>query len=88
MQDGVNPFLQLTLKQRKPVSSVVRHLIQKWGGRSAAIGELLLFPFSAQVESMGTCQRWSLHDANVNAGDVYSALGNPTVFRLRHATFY
>lgn len=83
-QDGVNPFLQLTLKHRKPVSSVIRHLIQKWGGSSAATGELFLFPFSAQVESMSTCQRWSLHDANFNAGDVYSALGNPTVFRLRY----
>lgn len=83
-QDGVNPFLQLTLKHRKPVSSVIRHLIQKWGGSAAATGELFLFSFSAQVESMSTCQRWSLHDANVNAGDVYSALGNPTVFRLRY----
>eukprot|EP00250_Pteridium_aquilinum_P008893 c18286_g1_i1 orf=1072-3648(-) len=86
-QDGVHPFLQLTLKPRKSVSSVVRHLVQKWGRSSAATGELLLFPFSTQVESMGTCQSWSLHDANVNAGDVHCALGNPTVFRLRYGWF-
>lgn len=84
-QDGLNPFLQLTLKSRKPISSVVRHLIQKWGRSSAAMGEFYLFPFNVQMENLASCKSWSLHDASVNAGDVYSSLGNPTVFRLRYA---
>ncbi|KAI5062985.1 hypothetical protein GOP47_0021532, partial [Adiantum capillus-veneris] len=86
-QDGLNPFLQLTLKPRKPISSVVRHLIQKWGRSSAAMGEFYLFPFNAQSENISSCKSWSLHDANVSAGDVFSCLGNPSVFRLRYGWF-
>ncbi|MCO5563607.1 hypothetical protein L7F22_017254 [Adiantum nelumboides] len=83
-QDGLNPFLQLTLKPRKPITSVIRHLIQKWGRSSAAMGEFFLFPFYAQLETIARCKSWSLHDANANAGDVFSSLGNPSVFRLRY----
>ncbi|KAH7425140.1 hypothetical protein KP509_11G041400 [Ceratopteris richardii] len=84
-QDGHNPFLQLTLKPRKPISSVVRHLVQKWCGCSAAVGELRLFSYNAQSEKITNNMEWSLHDANINAGDVHSALGSPNLFRLRYA---
>ncbi|CAM6105997.1 unnamed protein product [Calypogeia fissa] len=84
-QDGHNPHLELTLKARKSISSVLHHLVQKWGRSTIASGDLRLFPFSTQWSNVSACQSWSLQDLNVSAADVHAALGSPAVFRLRYA---
>lgn len=83
-QDGLNPYLELTLKPRKAISSVLQHLAQKWARCSVAAGHPQLFPFSMQAKNLSVCQSWSLDDALITAGDVHAALGHPSVFRLRY----
>ena len=83
LQDGLNPYLELTLKPRKAMSSVIRHLSQKWGRASAAAGQLHLFPYSQESKIISSGQGWSIEQTTSNAGDVFAALGNPSVFRLR-----
>ncbi|BBN17270.1 hypothetical protein Mp_7g13240 [Marchantia polymorpha subsp. ruderalis] len=84
-QDGLNPHLELTLKARKSISSVLNHLTQKWGRSSIASGELRLFPFNTQWSSLASRKSWSYLDSNVSAAEVHATLGNPAVFRLRYA---
>ncbi|GLJ17001.1 hypothetical protein SUGI_0294110 [Cryptomeria japonica] len=86
-KDGHNPYLELTLKARKMISSVLQHLMQKWGSSSVATGELMLFPYNAQWKDLLNCQNWTLKDTAACAGDVYAALGSPTIFRLRYGWF-
>ncbi|KAL2613046.1 hypothetical protein R1flu_024738 [Riccia fluitans] len=86
-QDGLNPHLELTLKARKSISSVLNHLTQKWGRAAVATGDLRLFPFSSQRSCGAIRQSWSNLDSDVSAADVHAALGNPTVFRLKYAWF-
>ncbi|KAL3680029.1 hypothetical protein R1sor_022985 [Riccia sorocarpa] len=86
-QDGLNPHLELTLKARKSISSVLNHLAQKWGRASVATGNLRLFPFSSPLSSGAIRQSWSYLDSDLSAADVHAALGNPAVFRLKYAWF-
>lgn len=86
-KDGHNPYLELTLKARKMISSVLQHLMQKWGSSSVASGELMLFPYNAQCKDILNSQSWTLKDTAACAGDVYAALGSPTIFRLRYGWF-
>ncbi|KAL9229684.1 hypothetical protein vseg_005124 [Gypsophila vaccaria] len=83
-KDGRNPFLELTLSSRKKISSVITHLLNKWGTSSIAIGELMLFPFNAVVENLASHKSWRSSDFGITAGDVHSAVGNPEIFRLRY----
>lgn len=83
-KDGHNPHLELTLKARKMISSVLQHLMQKWGHSTAASGELMLFPYSAQWKDLPNCQSWTLNETSASAGDVHAAVGSPTIFRLRY----
>ncbi|KAF5750410.1 TSL-kinase interacting protein 1 [Tripterygium wilfordii] len=84
--DKHNPHLELTLSTRKKISSVLEHLNRKWGNSSAASGDLMLFPYSAQRENLVGCQRWT-QDSTVSAADVYAMIGSPPVFRLRYGWF-
>lgn len=82
LQDKHNPHLELTLSNRKRISSVLEHLNRKWGGSSVASGELMLFPYGAQRENLVGHQSWT-QDSIASAADVYSMIGSPPVFRLR-----
>ncbi|KAL1209917.1 TSL-kinase interacting protein 1 [Cardamine amara subsp. amara] len=55
--DKHNPHLELTLSNRKKISSVLEHLNRKWGSSSCATGELLLFPYNARKETVTCHQR-------------------------------
>eukprot|EP00262_Sarcandra_glabra_P014543 TRINITY_DN4274_c0_g3_i1.p1 TRINITY_DN4274_c0_g3~~TRINITY_DN4274_c0_g3_i1.p1 ORF type:complete len:640 (+),score=113.85 TRINITY_DN4274_c0_g3_i1:241-1920(+) len=86
-KDEHNPHLELTLSSRKKISSVLEHLIRKWGNSVIASGELMLFPFSIQQENLFRYQRWTLKDTVASAAEVYAAIGSPDVFRLRYGWF-
>ncbi|KAM5577558.1 hypothetical protein ABKV19_008085 [Rosa sericea] len=85
-KDGFHPYLELTLRARKKISSVLKHLISKWGSSSAAVGEPVLFPYRIQ-DSVSSNRRWTLNDAETSAGDVYAAIESPEIFRLRYGWF-
>jgi hypothetical protein len=70
------------LAPRKKVSSIVQHLNTKWGRSSCAKGDLMLFPYSARLDSIADSEKWTLKDS-CTAGDVYVAVGSPSTFRLR-----
>ncbi|KAK1384454.1 hypothetical protein POM88_022189 [Heracleum sosnowskyi] len=86
-KDGYNPFLELTLRARKKISSVITHIDTKWGSSSIATGKLILVPYSTTVDKVASGKRWTLDDISVTAGDVYAAMDSPAVFRLRYAWF-
>ncbi|KAI3499763.1 hypothetical protein L1887_35572 [Cichorium endivia] len=79
-KDGLNPYLELTLRARKKISSVINHIHTKWGGSSIAIGELMLLPYESHLKH-------SFINTKITAGDVYTALQNPSVFRLSYGWF-
>lgn len=81
-----NPYLELTLTARKRITSVLEHLIRKWGRSSIASGNLILFPYSAQRDNIIGYRRWTMETV-VTAADVYASLGSPQVFRLRYGWF-
>eukprot|EP00249_Psilotum_nudum_P015000 c25111_g1_i1 orf=225-2951(+) len=83
-KDGLCPHLELTLKSRKTISSVIQHLNQKWGRPSIASSELRLFPFNMQWKKFPACQSWSSTDMLISAEDVFTTLGSPEVFRLKY----
>ncbi|XP_076925867.1 TSL-kinase interacting protein 1-like [Bidens hawaiensis] len=87
--DGLNPFLELTLKARKKISSVINHIHTKWSGSRIAIGEPMLVPYDAHLRQSqsAVCTRWTSKDSNITAGDVYTAVQSPAVFRLRYGWF-
>ncbi|KAF8403106.1 hypothetical protein HHK36_011200 [Tetracentron sinense] len=85
-KDEHNPHLELTLSARKKMSSVLEHLNRKWGNASIASGEMMLFPYSAQRESLAGYQRW-MQDTIASAADVYAIIGSPPLFRLRYGWF-
>lgn len=82
-KDGHHPYLELTLKARKRISSVLKHLQTKWGSSTFATGEPVLYPYSKQ-EAKSCPDRWTLDDKDVRAGDVHAAIGSPALFRLRY----
>ncbi|KAM3341196.1 TSL-kinase interacting protein 1 [Capsicum galapagoense] len=84
--DNHNPFLELTLSNRKKMSSVMEHLNRKWGSSSIATGELVLFPFHVQMESLVRSLRWT-KDTTQIAADVHNLIGRPPVFRLKYGWF-
>lgn len=81
--DKHNPHLELTLSNRKKISSVLEHLNRKWGNSSIASGELMLFPYSVLRENLAGHPRWT-QDSVVSAADVHAIIGSPAVFRLRY----
>ncbi|XP_030461901.1 TSL-kinase interacting protein 1 isoform X2 [Syzygium oleosum] len=85
-KDGHHPYLELTLKAQKRISSVVKHLQTKWGSSTIATGEPVLYPYSIE-EAKSSPDRWTLDDKDVSAGDVHAAIGSPTLFRLRYGWF-
>ncbi|XP_021897368.1 TSL-kinase interacting protein 1 isoform X2 [Carica papaya] len=84
--DKHNPHLELTLSSRKKISSVWEHLNRKWGNSSAALGELMLLPYSARKENLMSSPRWT-QDSTVSAADVHAMVGSSSVFRLRYGWF-
>ncbi|CDY33210.1 BnaC04g08290D [Brassica napus] len=84
--DKHNPHLELTLSNRKKISSVLEHLNRKWGSSSCACGELMLFPYNARKETVALHQRWT-NDSFLSAVEVYSMVGSPSLFRLRYGWF-
>ncbi|XP_024932026.3 TSL-kinase interacting protein 1 isoform X1 [Ziziphus jujuba] len=85
-KDGHHPYLELTLKARKKISSVIKHLNSKWGNSKIALGEPMLVPYNIR-EHMSGCRRWTLHDSDISAGDVHASIGGPAIFRLRYGWF-
>ncbi|XP_030535037.2 TSL-kinase interacting protein 1 [Rhodamnia argentea] len=85
-KDGHHPYLELTLKARKRISSILKHLQTKWGSSTIATGEPGLYPYSIQ-EAKSSPERWTLDDKDVSAGDVHAAIGSPALFRLRYGWF-
>lgn len=83
LQDGYNPFLELTLSARKRISSVVRHLNAKWGCSSTETGQLMLLPYDTKLEQLASCRRWTLNDSAFTVWEVYVDVGSPSIFRLR-----
>ncbi|KAI3725641.1 hypothetical protein L1987_65432 [Smallanthus sonchifolius] len=86
-KDGLNPFLELTLKARKKISSVTKHIHAKWSGSRIAIGEPMLLPYEAHLRDSPMSRRWTLKDSNISAGDVYTAVQSPATFRLSYGWF-
>ncbi|RDX61126.1 TSL-kinase interacting protein 1, partial [Mucuna pruriens] len=86
-KDGHNPYLELTLRGRKKISSIVKHLGKKWGSSSIAKGELILFPYNT-MENLSDCRRWTINDRDTTASAVYAAVGSPSIFRLKYGWFY
>ncbi|KAJ9670917.1 hypothetical protein PVL29_027081 [Vitis rotundifolia] len=86
-RDGHHPYLELTLRARKKISSVLKHINSKWGSSSIALGEPILCPYHMALENMSSYRTWSLSDDDISAGDVYAATGSPSVFRLKYGWF-
>ncbi|PWA65995.1 hypothetical protein CTI12_AA330590 [Artemisia annua] len=87
IKDGLNPFLELTLKARKKISSVIKHIHTKWGASSIATGEPMLLPYDAHLRYPTMSRRWTSKDTVISAGDVYTAVGSPAIFRLSYGWF-
>ncbi|CAA6672726.1 unnamed protein product [Spirodela intermedia] len=76
LQEGDhNPYLELTLRPRKKISSVVTHLTIKWG-----------IPRAAYELPLGQ-KTWTLNDRETSAADVYSTVGQPEIFRLKYGLY-
>ncbi|KAJ3694142.1 hypothetical protein LUZ60_009622 [Juncus effusus] len=87
-QNNHNPYLELTLTIQKKISSVVKHLTEKWrDSLDFSTGEILLFPYNARPDNLTSVNRWSLRDKYITAADVYFMLNSPSVFRLRYGWF-
>lgn len=86
-KEGYNPYLELTLRARKKISSVLKHINCKWGSSSISTGDPMLFPFNISLENLVSCRRWTLNDTGITAGDVYEATERPAIFRLRYGWF-
>lgn len=86
-KDGHNPYLELTLRGRKKMSSILKHLEKKWGSSSIAKGELILFPYNI-MGNLSDCRRWTINDSDTTASTVYAAVGSPAIFQLRYGWFF
>ncbi|CAI9282183.1 unnamed protein product [Lactuca saligna] len=87
-KDALNPFLELTLRARKKISSVINHIHTKWGASSIAIGEPMLLPYESHLrQHTSITTKWTSKDTSITAGDVYTALETPPVFRLSYGWF-
>ena len=83
MQDGHNPHLEITLKARKMISSVLQHLMQKWGYSTATSGGLMLILYSSQWKYLPNYRSCMLKEISASVGDVDAAIGSLTIFCLR-----
>ncbi|KAK4766826.1 hypothetical protein SAY87_008468 [Trapa incisa] len=83
-KDGHNPYLELTLRARKKISSVLKHIKNKWGSSSIARGEPVIFPYDTPAKTAAS-YRWTVNNCEVSAGEVYATIGCPTLFRLRYS---
>ncbi|PKA64528.1 TSL-kinase interacting protein 1 [Apostasia shenzhenica] len=86
-EDNYHPYLELTVANRKKISSVIKHLNFKWGNSYRASTDLMLFPYDARVENLASYRKWTLNDYDVTTSDVYDVLGRPAIFRLRYGWF-
>jgi hypothetical protein len=74
----------LTLATNKKISSVVKHLAEKWiDSFSATAGGIMLFPYNARPGNLVEFHRWTSNDTHITAVDVHNVIGSPSVFRLR-----
>ncbi|KAF3326940.1 TSL-kinase interacting protein 1 [Carex littledalei] len=84
-QNDHNPFLELILTTNKKISSVVKHLAEKWRDSFiATAGGIMLFPYYARCDNLVGVHRWTSNDTHITAADVYNLIGTPSVFRLRY----
>uniref|UniRef100_A0A7N0VFL2 TSL-kinase interacting protein 1 n=1 Tax=Kalanchoe fedtschenkoi TaxID=63787 RepID=A0A7N0VFL2_KALFE len=86
-KDGYCPFLELTLSPRKKISSVLKHIMTKWGRSSVAVGEARLLSCSFDNVCSTGRKVWTLDDTATCAIDVFEALGQPSIFRLWYRWF-
>ncbi|KAJ4765928.1 TSL-kinase interacting protein 1 [Rhynchospora pubera] len=87
-QNDHNPYLELTLATNKKISSVVKHLVEKWRDSfSATALGIMLFPYNARSDNLIGVHKWTLNDTHTTAADVYNMIGTPSVFRLRYGFF-
>lgn len=75
--------MELTLRGRKKICSILKHLGKKWGSSSIANGDLILFPYNV-MENLSDCRRWTINDSDTTASAVYAAVGTPALFRLKY----
>ncbi|CAN4117102.1 unnamed protein product [Withania somnifera] len=80
------PVDEGTRRALEMISSVLEHLSRKWGSSSIATGELVLFPYHVQMESLVQSLKWT-KDTTQSAADVHNMIGRPQVFRLRYGWF-
>lgn len=81
-QDGFCPYLELTLSPRKKISSVLKHIMNKWGTSRIAIGKPKLLSCIDGDVHVTNQMVWTLDDSATCVGDVLEFLGQPSVFRL------
>uniref|UniRef100_A0A7N0V0X4 TSL-kinase interacting protein 1 n=1 Tax=Kalanchoe fedtschenkoi TaxID=63787 RepID=A0A7N0V0X4_KALFE len=81
-KDAYCPFLELTLSPRKKISSVLKHIMTKWGKSSIAVGEPRLLSCRFEKFNLTSQKVWTLDDTRTCAIDVFEALGRPSIFRL------
>lgn len=86
-KDGLNPFLELTLRARKKISSVINHIHTKWGASTIAVGEPMLLPYESHLRDQFINSKWTSNDTAITAGDVYTTVECPAVFRLSYGWF-
>lgn len=85
-KDGHHPYLELTLRAKKKISSVLKRVNSKWGSSKVALGEPMLFPYDIHGDISG-CRSWTMKDSDISARDVYASIGSPATFRLRYGWF-
>ncbi|XP_078428076.1 TSL-kinase interacting protein 1-like [Wolffia australiana] len=83
LEGGHNPYLELTLRPRKKIGSVLAHLTSKWAVFRAP-RELVLSPYDCAELELIHGRTWTSDDMQTSAGDVFEAVGRPHVFRLKY----
>lgn len=59
---------------------MLQHINSKWSSSEIARGDPTLYPYDKSVFASG--HKW-IANSNTTTGDVYAALGSPSLFRLR-----
>lgn len=75
--------MELILRAKKKISSVLKHVNDKWASSKVAHGEPVLFQYNIRGDISG-CRSWTMKDSDISAGDVYASIGSPATFRLRY----
>ena len=76
-----NLYLELILKTRKSVSSIVHHLHTKWGLPRSARGEVRLVPYGS--EGGVGMQSWGQEATDVSITDLKGAMWEGSRFRVK-----